>query len=99
MAESLDVLAGLAAVGGDGEKAAALFGAAGALRETIGAERAPDQRAWHERMLEIARAGIDESAFEDAYKRGAELSPEDAVELGRGRATNASVFTPSSSSG
>ncbi len=99
MAESLDVLAGLAAVGGDGEKAAALFGAAGALRETIGAERAPDQRAWHDRMLEIARAGIDESAFEDAYKRGAELSPEDAVELGRGRATNASVFTPSSSSG
>ncbi len=98
VAECLDAMAGTGAVRGDGEKAAALFGAAEALRETIGASRAPDQRSWYERMLERAKAETDEARFANAYERGAELSVDDAIELGRGRATKASVFTPSSSS-
>jgi predicted ATPase/DNA-binding SARP family transcriptional activator len=98
VAECLDAMAGTAAVRGEGEKAGALFGAAEALRETIGASRAPDQRGWYERMLERAKTEVDEAVFASAYERGAELSVEEAIELGRGRATKASVFTPSSSS-
>jgi predicted ATPase len=79
IAEPLESLARLAAQGREWERAVRLWGAAAALRETIGAPRSPLWRAEWERDLGAARAALGEEAFAAAWAAGRALPLEEAV--------------------
>ncbi len=70
MAWCLEGLAAVAAARGDCARAARLFGAAAAVRDATGAPLPPSQRSWHARHLSAARAGLDQSAFDAAWRDG-----------------------------
>jgi ATP/maltotriose-dependent transcriptional regulator MalT len=88
LADCLDVYGGVAAARHDPALAAALFGAADALREQIGATRAPDHYVWFDGAFAAAKAELNEAEFGAAYERGRRLSLEraleEAVRLGAG---------------
>jgi predicted ATPase len=76
-------LAGLAATAGaagDAERSGRLFGAAEALRETVGAPLPPSEKEVYDRMLATARAHLDEGAFEGAWSAGRTLPLEQALQ-------------------
>jgi tetratricopeptide (TPR) repeat protein len=70
LADALEVAASIAAARGDGERAAQLYGAAEALRETIGATRQPDLSDWHERVRAGAERLLGPDAFAVAFEAG-----------------------------
>jgi hypothetical protein len=76
-------LAGLAGavVVADPERASWLWGAAEALRLSIGARQAPAARATRERLMAVARAQLGEAAFAEAWAVGQAMTPEQAIEL------------------
>jgi non-specific serine/threonine protein kinase len=77
-------LESLAAVAGRSDRpaqAAQLYGAADALRATLGTPVVPLQRAGHEREVEVVRAALDEAAFATAWETGQSLPLEQAVAL------------------
>jgi tetratricopeptide (TPR) repeat protein len=78
--ECLSGLAGVAGAKGEAERAARLFGATTALREAISAPFWPAERADHDRNLAIARAQLDEAAWERAWAEGQAMSMEQAIE-------------------
>jgi non-specific serine/threonine protein kinase len=81
LAWCLEGFAALAAGDGDGERAATLLGAAGALLARIGADYKPFERRLHESTESAARAACDPDAFEDASERGASLSLDDVLDV------------------
>jgi tetratricopeptide (TPR) repeat protein len=74
-------LAGAAVLDEDPERAAQLWGAAEALRQSIGTRQPPAARATRERLMSVARQQLGAVAFETAWTAGQILSPEQAIEL------------------
>jgi predicted ATPase/transcriptional regulator with XRE-family HTH domain len=85
----LEGLAGISASENRWERAARLWGATDALRETIEViayPHASDRTFYNERLAE-ARAKLDEEAWDRAWSEGRAMTPEEAVEYaldGRG---------------
>jgi len=77
----LSGLAGVAALDEEPERAARLWGAAEALRVSIGARPAPAARATRERLMAAAREQLGEEAFAAAWAEGEKLTMEHAVAL------------------
>jgi hypothetical protein len=79
-AESLETLGSIiAGVGGQGEQAARLLGAAAAVRERLGAPQPPDDRQEVERLVAAARQALGVPAWTAAFTAGTALSLEAAV--------------------
>lgn len=72
--ESLEALGGLAAEGGSCEHATRLFAAAASLRQAGGYARGAPRRQQYEEALDLARAGLDDVAFDTAWAQGGTLS-------------------------
>jgi tetratricopeptide (TPR) repeat protein len=72
-------LAGVAAVNEEPERAAWLWGAAEALRQSIGARPAPAARATHERLQAEVRKQLGETAFNVKWAEGQAASVEQAI--------------------
>ena len=73
-------LGGVAARGGDPERAARLFGAAEALGEAASVTPSfPPTQALYERDLETARSRLDPRAFDAAWAEGRRLTLNEAV--------------------
>jgi non-specific serine/threonine protein kinase len=81
VAECLMGLAGIIGNQGQLEPAARLFGAAEALRESVGAILWPANRIEYQRSLAALRAQLDEDALAAAWAEGRALSMENAIEL------------------
>src|SRR5919107_1411782 len=78
--QNLELLAAAVSMQGEHRRAALLFGAAGALREAVGAFVLPLYRAEYDLGVAAARAGLDEAAFSAAGSEGRAMTPEQAVE-------------------
>jgi predicted ATPase/DNA-binding CsgD family transcriptional regulator len=78
-AESLESMAGLAAAQAQPERAALLAGAAGAVRDAIGAALSPMRRAILERWLLPLRQTVSTDTFERAWMAGRALNLDQAV--------------------
>jgi tetratricopeptide (TPR) repeat protein len=74
-------LAGAAALDEEPERAARLWGAAEALRQSLGARHAPASRATRERLTAFAREQLGEEAFAAAWAEGQVMTMEQAIEL------------------
>ena len=70
----LEGFAGLAGARGQGGRAARLWGAAEALRKTIGAPLSSEGRLYFERSMVAARAQLGEAAWEAAFAQGMAMS-------------------------
>jgi non-specific serine/threonine protein kinase len=79
IAERLEEVAWVACAQEQVEPAAHLFGAAEALRETIGAPMPPANRADYERSVGLARARLGETALKTLWCEGRALSMEQAI--------------------
>ncbi|HEU5098754.1 MAG TPA: BTAD domain-containing putative transcriptional regulator [Roseiflexaceae bacterium] len=71
--------AGLASEIGQPVRAARLFGAAEALRETIGLSQQSDERATYDRTVAALRAQLDAAAFAAAWAAGRVMTVEQAI--------------------
>jgi predicted ATPase/DNA-binding CsgD family transcriptional regulator len=78
--ESMYGLACSAGIGGEAERAARMFGAARALREAVGYEHAPRERALREPYFAAARSSLDKASWEGAFAEGQAMTLEEAVE-------------------
>ena len=85
----LEGFAGLAGARGQGVRAARLWGAAEALRESIGAPPTPEARPYYERSMAAARAQLGEAAWEAAFAQGMAMAPEEAAEYALGESDHA----------
>jgi tetratricopeptide (TPR) repeat protein len=83
-AESLEGLA-CSAARGEEERAARLFGAAEALREGVGYNQTPRERALREPYLEATRSRVGESAWQAAFAEGRAMTFEEALEYALAR--------------
>jgi len=72
-------LAGVAALDEEPERAAWLWGAAEALRQTIGAREAPASHATHERLQAAVRAQLGAAAFNAKWAEGQVMTMEQAI--------------------
>jgi tetratricopeptide (TPR) repeat protein len=73
-------LAGVAALNEEPERAAWLWGAAEALRQSIGAREAPASRATHERLKNEVRQQLGEAAFHAKWAEGQAASVNQAID-------------------
>jgi tetratricopeptide (TPR) repeat protein len=73
-------LAGVAALNEEPERAAWLWGAAEALRQSIGARPAPAARATHERLQAEVREQLGEAEFNAKWAEGQAASWEEALD-------------------
>lgn len=85
----LESFAGLAGARAQGARAARLWGAAEALRTSIGAPRPLDARLLYEPSMAAARAQLGEAAWEAAFAEGMALSAEEAAEYALGEGDDA----------
>jgi predicted ATPase/DNA-binding SARP family transcriptional activator/DNA-binding CsgD family transcriptional regulator len=76
----LEGFAGLAGAREQGARAARLWGAAEALRNTISAPPTPEARRYYDRSMGAARALLGEAAWEAAFAKGSAMSAEETVE-------------------
>jgi DNA-binding NarL/FixJ family response regulator len=75
-------MAGVAAIAGsygDDMRAARMFGAASALRESAGGPLRPFDQDWHDRAVAVARDAAGEANFAVAWAAGAALPPLQAI--------------------
>jgi len=79
VASPLEALAASAGAAGQSARAARLYGAAGALRETGDGPLTPDERASFEREVAQARVHLDAAAFAAAWAAGRGLAPDEAI--------------------
>jgi ATP/maltotriose-dependent transcriptional regulator MalT len=93
----LEGMAEVAASGAQPTRATILFGAAAGLREAIGAPRPPAFLAYYERDLSTARGQLDQATFEDAWAKGAAMSPEAAIEYALERPVTLEPAVPADS--
>ena len=78
--ECLITFAGvIGATGDQAQRAARLFGAADALRETLNARLAPGNRPGYDRDVAAVRAQLDEATFAAAWAEGRATSLEQAI--------------------
>jgi predicted ATPase/DNA-binding SARP family transcriptional activator/DNA-binding CsgD family transcriptional regulator len=80
VAYCLEGFAGLAGARAQGARAARLWGAAEALRETISDPLPPADRPEYDRSMAAARARLDEGSWEAAFAEGKSMPLEGAVE-------------------
>ncbi len=80
IAEALELLAAVAAARGDAVRSARLFAAAATGRERIGAPLPPAAREGHAQAVALARATLDDAAWEAAWEAGEALPTEQAVD-------------------
>jgi tetratricopeptide (TPR) repeat protein len=80
VAECLEGIAALVTTD-DAERAALLYGAADALRTSLGARRLPDQQDWYDRKRAAARDRLGPARFDDAFSRGRLLAIDEALAL------------------
>jgi predicted ATPase len=78
--DCLELLAEVASRAGEWERAAYLFGAAEARFAAIGTHLEPAAREEYESALAAARAQLDEGAWQRAYREGAAMSLEEAID-------------------
>jgi len=84
--DALECLGGLSAGTDDRDKAARLFGAADALRRSIGYQRFALHQSGYDAAVTALRASMGEAAFGLAWDEGAALTLDDAVNYAlRGR--------------
>lgn len=81
--QSLEGMACISAAEGASKRTARLFGAAEALRETGGYQQVPEEDAWREPYLAVARSRLDEAAWAEAWAQGRAMSMEQAIEYAR----------------
>jgi predicted ATPase/DNA-binding CsgD family transcriptional regulator len=79
IASGLEGLASVVAFQGEPAWAARLWGAAAALRDSMGAPIAPIERAAYEQAVAAARVDLGEKAFATAWAEGRTLSSEQAL--------------------
>jgi hypothetical protein len=79
LSRCLEGMAGVALLGGEAGRAARLFGAAEALRETIGAVVGPSDRREYDRMVTAARTALGEEALTARWTEGRAMTLEQAV--------------------
>ena len=84
--DCVEVFAAVAALRGDGEKAARLFAAADAARAAVGDSLDPFEARISREARAAAHALISENAFDSAFRTGSELTLEEALALGRSEA-------------
>jgi predicted ATPase/class 3 adenylate cyclase len=89
VAYALDSFAILAGAKGQGERAARLWGAAEALRQSIGATLPPTNRPAYERSVAAVRSELGEAAWEVAFEEGMAMSGEEAAEYALGEGDRA----------
>ena len=78
-ADSLEQLARLDAVEGRPERAARLFAAADAIRQSIGFRRSPSDRLDHESAVTAVRSCLDGKAYTTVWAEGRAMTLEQAV--------------------
>jgi len=78
-AESLEGLACFAGARGEAERAARLFGAAEALREAVGYQQTPRERALREPYLAATRSRLKGAPWAGAWQKGRSMKFKDAV--------------------
>ena len=88
-AYSLEGFAGLAGAKAQGARAARLWGAAEALRKTIGAPLSIEGHQYFERSMVATRAQLGEAAWEAAFAQGMAMAPEEAAEYALGESDHA----------
>jgi predicted ATPase/class 3 adenylate cyclase len=88
-AYSLEGFAGLAGAKAQGGRAARLWGAAEALRKTIGAPLSSEGRQYFERSMVATRAQLGEVAWEAAFAEGMAMAPKEAAEYALGEGNHA----------
>ena len=96
IASSLEGLAGVVAVQGDPMWAIRLYGAAEALRESVGTPVPPVERSTYERSVAAARAQLGEKTFATAWAEGRIMTVEQVL-VAQGPASILSPSTGSSS--
>jgi predicted ATPase len=79
----VEAFAAVAALRGEGEKAARLFAAAEAARAEVGDALDPFEARIRHEAVAAARALISDDAFDSAFRTGSELTTEEAIALGR----------------
>jgi predicted ATPase/DNA-binding winged helix-turn-helix (wHTH) protein len=84
VSRSIETLGIAEALRGESYRAAALFGAAEALRESIGAAILPFYQSDYDRAREFVRSQLDSAQLEEAWSYGRALQPADAVAFGLG---------------
>jgi len=80
LADQLRIVAVSAGAQGQPVRLARLWGAAEALRETMGVDLSPVERYLLEPYIATARAQLNEAAWETAWAEGRQMTPEQAVE-------------------
>lgn len=83
-AESLETFASLAIAEEQWQRAACLWGAIAALRQSLDMPLPPNQQAMYDREVGQACAALGDDAFNAAWEQGHALSWEQAVELALG---------------
>jgi non-specific serine/threonine protein kinase len=78
-AATLEAIAELALLDEEGDRAVRLLGYAEALREAIASPIPPNSQADYERVVDIARAQLDETAFAAAWAAGRALTLDQAI--------------------
>jgi predicted ATPase/DNA-binding CsgD family transcriptional regulator len=78
--ESLDGLACAAGIEGKADRAARLFGAAQALREAVGYQRTPRERALRTPFLAAVHSRLDKATWDAAFTEGVEMILEEAID-------------------
>jgi predicted ATPase/DNA-binding SARP family transcriptional activator len=81
IAGCLESLAAVAVTRDQPGQAARLLGAAGSLRESIGAPLPPVERAEYDRTVEVARAALGEEVFVAVWAEGQAMPLEQAMDL------------------
>ena len=86
LAFALEGLAGAHAADGRPVCAAVLLGAAHTARQSVGMPLPPAERGDVDRITAVVRASLDEEAYGAAHRRGAAMTPEEAVAACRSEA-------------
>jgi tetratricopeptide (TPR) repeat protein len=84
--ESLEGLACYAEAKGEPERATRLFGAAEALREAVGYQQTPRERALREPYLAAAQSRLERAPWTRAWEEGRSMSFEEAIAYALGEA-------------
>src|SRR5262249_44061013 len=79
IAACLELLAGLSTAQGELDRAARLFGAAEALRESLGAPLSPVERVEYDRHIALLRSQLPGDALASAWAAGRALPLDEAI--------------------
>ena len=94
IAFALQISASLAGTRRQPVRSASLWGAAEALRETIGTDFSPLERRTFQPYIAAARAQAEDAAWEMAWQEGRAMSTEVAIEYALSKEENAHATTP-----